>query len=429
MSYLEKDEAVAQADVVEDLDAFRARARTWIVDNLESLGDADPFMGHATDEADQVVRAKAIQRRLWDGGFAGLCYPAEYGGRGLPDAYQQAFNEESRGYELPLLFNTPTLTIITPTILDFGTEAQKRRYIPAVLRGEELWVQFLSEPTGGSDLAGALTRATRDGDVFVLNGSKIWSTYAWKSDYALCVCRTDWDVPKHRGLSVLIVKVRQPGIRIDQIRYVDGTEEFCQEFFDDVLIPADQVLGAVNDGWNVVSSLLYHEREAMGGASPYEAGPRTSERRGSGRTGIAALAALVSGGEDPRVRQLTGEARMLTRVHSALARRIAASIGSGRLPPPAGAISRLSGGLLGVRLASIAVEIGGSRTVAWEDTDPFGEVGIAYLGRQGPCLGGGSTEMARNIISERVLGMPRERADDLSRPFREVHTNAMPARG
>jgi alkylation response protein AidB-like acyl-CoA dehydrogenase len=429
VSYLERDEAVAQADAVEDLDAFRAGARAWITDNLEPLGDADPFMGHATDEADQVVRAKAIQRRLWDGGFAGLCYPAEYGGRSLPHAYQQAFNEESRGYELPLLFNTPTLTIITPTILDFGTEAQKRRYIPAVLKGEELWVQFLSEPTGGSDLAGALTRATRDGDVFVLNGSKIWSTYAWKSDYAVCVCRTDWDVPKHRGLSVLIVKVRQPGIRIDQIKYVDGTEEFCQEFFDDVLIPADQVLGAVNDGWNVVSSLLYHEREAMGGASPYEVGPRTSERRVSGRTGIGRLAALVSDGEDPRVRQLTGEARMLTRVHSALARRIAASIGSGRLPPPAGAISRLSGGLLGARLASIAIEIGGSRTVAWEDTDPFGEVGIAYLGRQGPCLGGGSTEMARNIISERVLGMPRERAEDLGRPFREVHTNAMPARG
>jgi alkylation response protein AidB-like acyl-CoA dehydrogenase len=429
VSYLERDEAVTQADAVEDLDVFRARARAWITDNLEPLGDADPFMGHATDEADQVVRAKAIQRRLWDGGFAGLCYPAEYGGRSLPHAYQQAFNEESRGYELPLLFNTPTLTIITPTILDFGTEAQKRRYIPAVLKGEELWVQFLSEPTGGSDLAGALTRATRDGDVFVLNGSKIWSTYAWKSDYAVCVCRTDWDVPKHRGLSVLIVKVRQPGIRVDQIKYVDGTEEFCQEFFDDVLIPADQVLGAVNDGWNVVSSLLYHEREAMGGASPHEVGPRTSERRGSGRTGIAALAALVSGGADPRVRQLTGEARVLTRVHSALARRIAASIGSGRLPPPAGAISRLSCGLLGVRVASIAVEIGGSRTVAWEDTDPFGEIGIAYLGRQGPCLGGGSTEMARNIISERVLGMPRERADDLGRPFREVHTNAMPARG
>src|ERR1700724_3720798 len=316
----------APGGLAEDLDAFRTRAKEWVTTNLELLDGADPYLGHATDDADHVMRAKAIQRKLWDAGFAGLCYPVEYGGRGLPAEYQDAFIEVTYGYELPRLFNPPTFTIILPTILDFGTEEQKQRFIPAALKGEELWVQFLSEPTGGSDLAGALTRAERHDEVFILNGSKIWSTYAWKSDYAVCVCRTDWDVPKHRGLSVLIVKVHQPGIRIDQIKYVDGTEEFCQEFFDDVLIPADQVLGAVNDGWTVVSSLLYHEREAMGGASPYEVGPGTSERRGGGRTGIGSLAALVSGGGDPRARQLTGEARMLTRVHKALAQRIGTSI-------------------------------------------------------------------------------------------------------
>ena len=141
---------------VEDLDVFKSRARTWVADHLEPLDGADPFMGHAKDDADQVVRAKAIQRELWEGGFSGLCYPAEYGGPGTPNFYQQAFNEASRGYELPILFNTPTLTIITPTLLDFGTEEQKQRFIPAVFRGDELWVQFLSEPSGGSDLAGAL---------------------------------------------------------------------------------------------------------------------------------------------------------------------------------------------------------------------------------------------------------------------------------
>jgi alkylation response protein AidB-like acyl-CoA dehydrogenase len=414
------------AGVIEDLDTFRARTREWIVANLEPLNGADPFLGHARDEADQVVRAKAVQRKLWDGGFAGLCYPVDYGGQGLPPEYQQAFNEESRGYELPILFNTPTLTIITPTILDFGTEEQKQRYIPAVLRGEELWVQFLSEPTGGSDLAGALTRATRDGDVYVLSGSKIWSSYAWKSDYAVCVCRTDWDVPKHRGLSVLMVKVHQPGIKVSQIRQVDGTADFCQEFFDDVRVPAGQILGQVNDGWTVASRLLFHERAAVSAASPYEVGPRTSERRG--RAGLTALAELAGRREDPRVRQLLGEARVLDRVHRALVRRIGTSIQTGRLPPPAGSIPRLSNGLLGVRLASIALEIAGDRAVAWEAGDPFGELGVAYLARQGVCLGGGTTEIARNIISERVLGMPRERAEDLGVPFREVRTNAMPSR-
>src|SRR5271170_5686 len=202
----------ASGGLAEDLGTFQARAKEWVAGNLVPLDGADPYLGHAADDADQVVRAKAIQRKLFDAGFAGLCYPVEYGGRGLPAEYQDAFIDVTYGYELPRLFNMPTFTL--PTILDFGTEEQKKRFIPAALKGEELWVQFLSEPTGGSDLAGALTRADLRGDFFVLNGSKIWSTYAWKSDYALCVARTDWDVPKHKGLSVPIVKVHQPGITI-----------------------------------------------------------------------------------------------------------------------------------------------------------------------------------------------------------------------
>jgi alkylation response protein AidB-like acyl-CoA dehydrogenase len=410
----------------EDLDAFRARAKEWVEANLAPLNGADPFMGHARDEMDQVVRAKAIQGRLFEAGFAGLCFPKEYGGQSLAPSYQQAFNEVSRQYELPHIFNTPTLTIILPTILDFGTEAQKRRIIPAALAGEELWVQFLSEPTGGSDLAGALTRATQDGEVFVLNGSKIWSTYAWKSDYALCVARTNWDVPKHRGLSVLIIKVHQPGITIEKIRQVTGEEEFCQEFFDDVVVPVSDVLGEVDDGWTVASRLLFHEREAVSGSSPFAVGPGMTETRGD-RIDAAFVGAL-SGTTDPRVRQLVGEARMLSRVHRALVGRIGASIASRRLPPPAGSIPRLSNGMLRVRLASIALEMSGDRAVAWEPGEPDGVVGVDYLGRQGVCLGGGTTEIARNIIAERVLGMPRERSEDTDRPFREVRTNKSASR-
>ena len=144
----------ASGGLAEDLGTFHARAKEWVTANLEPLDGADPYLGHATDDADHVVRAKAIQRKLFDAGFAGLCYPVEYGGRGLPAEYQDAFIDVSYGYELPRLFNIPTFTIILPTILDFGTEEQKKRFIPAALKGEELWVQFLSEPTGGSDLAG-----------------------------------------------------------------------------------------------------------------------------------------------------------------------------------------------------------------------------------------------------------------------------------
>src|ERR1700680_3707076 len=356
---------MTDSNTAESLEAFRGRVRSWLPVALEPLDGADPFMGHSKDDENQVVRSKAIQRKLWDAGFAGLCFPEAYGGQGLPAVYQRAFNQEAVGYELPMLFNTPTLTIIAPTILDFGTEEQKRRIIPSILRGEELWVQFLSEPSGGSALAAALTQAVRDGDLFILNGSKIWSTYAWKSDYALCVCRTDWDAPKHRGLSVLIVKIHQPGIQIDQIRHVDGTDEFCQEFFDDVPIPVDDVLGQVNDGWTVASRLLLHERSAVSGSSPYEVGASSSDRR-SGQFGVGGVARATGRVDDPRIRQLVGEARTLTRVHQALSRRIPTVITIGRLPPPAGSIARLSSGLLGVRLSSIALEIAGSRAVAWE---------------------------------------------------------------
>ncbi|MDT5409434.1 MAG: hypothetical protein QOG14_1654, partial [Mycobacterium sp.] len=204
---------------------------------------------------------------------------------------------------------------------------------------------------------------------------------------------------------------------------VDGTDDFCQEFFDDVAVPADQVLGQVDDGWNVASRLLLHEREAMSGSSPYAMAPRTAAHEND-QVRAAALAQDAGGATDARVRQLIGEARVLTRVHTALVGRIATSIRTGRLPAAAGSIPRLSNGMMRVRLASIALEIAGDRAVAWNEDDPTGDLGVAYLGRQGSSIGGGTTEITRNIISERVLGMPREPAEDLDRPFRDVRTNA-----
>ena len=184
---------------VESLEAFRQRSRDWLAGNMRRLPpDAEPWNAMRVDEGD-AERAKELQRKLFEAGFAGLCFPKEYGGQGLPREYQKAFTEESRPYEMPLLFNTPTLTIIAPTILDMGTEAQKRRHLPAMIRGDELWVQFMSEPSGGSDLAGVITSARFDGANYLLNGSKIWSSYAYFSDYAICLARTDWDAVKHQG--------------------------------------------------------------------------------------------------------------------------------------------------------------------------------------------------------------------------------------
>ncbi|MGH9215884.1 MAG: acyl-CoA dehydrogenase family protein [Acidimicrobiales bacterium] len=407
----------------EDLDAYRRRVRAWLADNMPRLQpgvDWNPMR----DDDDRASRARELQHRLYDGGFAGICYPPEYGGQGLPSEYQRAFDQESEGYELPVLFSVPTLSICGPTILEFGTEEQKRRYIPAFIRGDELWVQFMSEPSGGSDMAGALTRATRDGDVFLLNGSKIWSTYAYRSDLALCLARTNWDVPKHRGLTMFIVPIHHPGITVNQIKMVDGTEEFCEEFFDDAVIPAENVLGLVDDGWTVATRLLFHERATVGGASPYTSG-RLPSGGETARNELLALAKARGKASDPLIRRLIGQAEALSIVHGQLVDRVRRGLETGYFPGPAGSLVRLYAGTAAVERATIALEIAGDEALVW-DGDADGRYGIGYVRRQASCLGGGSTEMARNIISERLLGMPREYAADRDVAFREVRRNTMP---
>jgi alkylation response protein AidB-like acyl-CoA dehydrogenase len=416
------------SDDLEDLESFRLRARAWLAENMPKLGpDADPLHGYATDRDDEIVRGRMLQRKLHDGGFAGICYPKEYGGQGLSPEHQNVFTEETAGYEMPLVYNVPSLTILSPTLLDFGTEEQKKRHLPAILRGDEMWVQFLSEPTGGSDLAGCLTRATQDGDVWILNGSKIWSSGAYYCDYAMCLARTNWDAPKHRGLTMFIVKIHQPGVQVDQIKQVNGSMEFCQEFFDDVAIPAENIVGQVNDGWTVASRLLFHERNAVGGASPYASGVRAGESRHM-RVDYVTLAKSLGKEKDAHVRQLVADSHVIGKVQNALVERVTTGINNGHFPGPAGSLLRLATAVTSVKWTNIANEIAGTSAVAWKKGDPGGAYGTQFIFRQGACLGGGSNEMQRNIISERVLGMPRDRGEDPDAPFSQVRKNTLPTR-
>jgi alkylation response protein AidB-like acyl-CoA dehydrogenase len=411
-------------DTDEDLETFRQRARVWLKENMPPL----PHARYAEEQLDSDgMRARELMRILFDGGFTGLCYPKEYGGQGLSPAHQRVFTEESAPYEMPIVFNTPALTICAPTILDYGTEEQKKAHLPKILSGEELWVQFLSEPTGGSDLAGLVTRADKDGDVWILNGSKIWSTGAYRADYALCLARTDWHAPKHRGLTMFIVKIHQPNIEVRQIEMVNGSNEFCQEFFDDVHLPADSVVGEVNEGWTVASRLLFHERDAVGGGSPYSSGIGPGTRSGP-QNDVIELAQAMGKANDPHVRQLVAEARANEIVQQQLIGRVTTGLRTGHFPGPAGSIPRLYAAMSNERRVDIELEIAGSSAGVWDDDDLGGRYGIRYLMRQGGSLGGGSNEMQRNIISERVLGMPREFAADRDKPFEEVRRNSAPTR-
>jgi alkylation response protein AidB-like acyl-CoA dehydrogenase len=406
----------------QEIEAFRTELRAWLAAHMPRE-DGPARTGADRDPA----RHRDLQRTLFDGGFAGLTYQADYGGQGRTAAFQDAFNEEALGYELPTLFNV-SLGILGPTILDFGTEEQKRRHLPAILRGDELWVQLLSEPAGGSDLAGCVTRATRDGDQWVLNGSKIWSTGAHYSDYALCLARSNWSVPKHAGLTMCIVKLDQAGIDIEPITQANGEAEFCQEFITDLAIDAADVLGEVNAGWQVASRLLYHERNLAGAASSFTYG-FVAEGTPVAPTPLELVELARAGGtaRDAGVRALVAEAYALDLIQVPLVERISTGIAAGVLQPTSGSLLRLFEITKVLQCSNASVEIAGPTVAVWPESSS-GSVGGQYLMRQGAALAGGSIEMQRNIISERVLGLPREPAPDIGVPFDSVPHNAPAAR-
>ncbi|MFI1293304.1 acyl-CoA dehydrogenase family protein [Streptomyces sp. NPDC020792] len=401
---------------LEDVESFRLRARAWLAENVPRL-DPDAVPPLPGDDDEEWVKTRELQKKLYAGGFAGICFPKEYGGLGLSHEHQVAFTEESAEYEMPLLLNVPSFSICAPTILDTGSEEQKREHISAAIRGDEILAQFLSEPRGGSDLAGVITRADRDGDTWVLNGAKTWSTCAYAADYALCLARTDWDAPKHRGLTMFLVKIHQPGITMRRIKQVNGSTEFCEEFFDDVVLPANSVVGEVNGGWAVASRQLYYERTAVGGGSPYVSG-RGSGRISQPKPDLIRIAREAGRSDEPRVREMIGEAHAMKRVQQQLIQRVNVGMSEGLMQPPAGSLMRLFRAETGWRTDDLAVQIAGAVGITGDAG--AGRVGDNFLMRQGSSLGGGSTEMARNIISERILGMPREYAADRDKPFSEV---------
>ena len=410
-------------DTMESVKSFYERARAWAAAHLRPLDQEQLETTFRTDQSEEeelaeVVHERELQKLLFDAGFAGLCVPPEYGGQGLTPAHQAALNQALAGREFPARAQAPTFSPCLAVLLEFGTEEQKRRHVPAILKGEELWMQLLSEPSGGSDLAGALTSAVRDGDQWTLNGSKIWTTGAWWSDWGLCLARTNWDVPKHRGLTVFILPLHQPGIEIHRIEMLNGSKEFCQEFLTDVFVPDSDRIGAVDDGWSVAVRWMYHERMLYD--SPLVTFP-TGASHNVSTTSLIGLAREVGRLEDPSVRELIGEARMLDLVAEQLQVRIGGALRAGLISDQAAAVPRLFRGVTATRTRTIAFEIAGAAGAAWTDDDGSAvDRGTEFLMRQTGCIGGGTTEMARNVISERVLGMPRERALDRDVPFRDV---------
>ena len=308
-----------------------------------------------------------------------------------------------------------------------GSEEQKRSHIHAALRGDEVLVQMLSEPSGGSDLAGVITRADRRDGRWIINGAKTWTTWAFAADYGLCLARTDWDATKHDGLTMFLVPLRHPGITINRVRQVNGSVEFCEEFLDDVDVGDDAVIGEPGKGWQVASRQMYHERRTMGDGSEYTSGPGIVAAQDVS-IDLMSLVDRTNQGESERVREMVGRALVHRAVHGQLSEHVFHAVASGSLPPAAGSIIRLFMAANHDVETDTADAVAGAAAVVADDEELL-KIGTRYLGRQIASIGGGTTEMARNVIGERVLNFPRERAADRGVPFNQVRRNRAPEGG
>lgn len=415
-------EAVTTTDA--ELEAFRERARAWLAEQAprhgwtrtansrRRRGGTDP-----AEEAARVERGKHCQRLLFDAGFAGISWPNEYGGQGLGIREQIVFNLEAAAYDLPLGMYIIGLGMCGPTILAVGTEEQKRRYIPPMLRGEEVWCQLFSEPGAGSDVAGLSTRAVLDGDAWVLNGQKIWTSGAQHCEFGIVIARTDPDVPKHKGITMFIVDLRSPGVTLRPIRQIDGGAHFNEVFFDDVRIPVESVLGGVNQGWMAATTTLANERVSLGAVRTLDDVPSAQA--------LIERARELGRANDPVLRQQLVELWISERIVTLLGERITSAILRGATPGPEGSVSKLVRTDYSRLSARLGAAMAGPVTTAWEpgtETDDLWAETLLFV--PSLSIAGGTDEILRNIIGERVLGLPKEPQVDRDVPFRELAKGA-----
>jgi len=350
-----------------------------------------------------IPAAKEFQGKLAEAGLAGLTFPEEYGGAGLTLEHAPMTSEFviSHGMCLPMLN-------------EFGTDDQKLRFMPDSIAGRTMWCQMFSEPGAGSDVASLQTKAERDGDEWILNGQKVWTTLAHESDYGIVIARTDPEQTKHAGISMFILDMRASGVEIRPIHQIDGGRHFNEVFFTDVRIPVDDLIGEYNNGWRQATAMLMYERVAIGSA-------------GSGSISQPMydllLAAARSAGrvEDPVVRDQLMEIYAMETTKSLVAMRTRAEMKAGKAPGPGGSLGKLYGSVISWRFREIAMEIAGVGSQAWDPADHrAGDLQTTVVGSFSSSIAGGTDEIQRNIIGDRVLGLPRDISVDTGVPFKDL---------
>lgn len=399
--------------MTDDLEDFRLQVRSWLaVNGSRTTGTLLPPAASVRDASEsEFAAARDRQRRLADAGLAGITCPVEYGGAGLTATHQRIFDLETASYDLGLEVFAVAIDLVVPTLLAHGSEAQKSKHLPRILRGEELWCQLFSEPGAGSDLASLSTRADLGADGWHVSGQKVWTSGGQHADLAIMVARSDPALPKHRGLTYFILDMHTRGVEVRPLRQMTGDAHFAEVFLDDVPLPIDAVVGEVGGGWTVVRTTLSNERTAIGGDPSI-----------SGAQLIAlALAQVARWGrplEDAGLVDDVVALHVRVTALAALVRRSEARAAAGATPGPDASIFKLEFASLQRVGNDLALRIlGADGLLAGPDAPADGAWQTSLLTSPYLRIAGGTDEIQRNIIAERILGLPADKNDGRALPF------------
>ncbi len=397
--------------------AFRAEARAFLTANAEPKAGSRPTLRLSGLDAAGVARCKEWQTKKAEAGMAGLTWPKKFGGREASPILQVIYNQEEEAFSVPRGLFEIGLGMCIPTMMAYAKPEQLDRYVAPALRGEEVWCQLFSEPAGGSDLAALRTRAERDGDDWVINGQKIWTSGAHLSDFGIVVVRTDPNVPKHEGLSFFFLDMKSPGVDIRPIHQMSGARHFNEVFFTDVRIPDSQRLGGVGQGWKVSLTTLMNERLAVGEV------PRPEVED------LIALSRTLVLDAEPAIRN----AAVRERIAEWYARsqglkftrfRTMTALSRGETPGPENSIAKLVNASKQQDIARFGLDLMGQAGLTIDDdlVEAHAMFQSALLSSPSLRIAGGSDEILRNIIAERVLGLPPDIRADKGMPFNKVPT-------